>query len=121
MTRPQLPSAPRLREPNKTWTERKELNRKQIWDGDELELSPTSRYFFDVQYDGDTSDYFLVENQEVERPNDAYAKQLAAYNREQTEYKADVASYPDRLAQWEAGERGRKMEQFLRLKAELGQ
>lgn len=106
--------------PTKTISPLREVSRTQIWNGDEIKVEAGKRYYLDVEYDSDERNYALVEFTQTEEVNPDYEKQLAAYEKTQAKYTADLAAYEVQLKLWESEEGKRKLEQYNRLKQELG-
>ena len=118
--KPFPPSKPWNPQPSLMITPRREVSRTRIFDSDELVFEVGKRYYFNYDYSDDDREYSLVEFTQVEEKNPDYDKQLARYNAVEEKYKTDLATYEAQVKVWESDEGKRKLEQFNRLKKELG-
>ena len=89
--------------PEKEITKKTVISKTQIWDGDGIDFSKfTGKVYFDVNYDTDGDEYYLIEYQETTYPNPDYEAQLTKYEATKHEYVKALAKYNQELSEYNA-------------------
>jgi len=105
--------------PEKTISERREVSRVRLFEGDELVFEPGKRYFFDISYDRDGETNYLVEFTEAVVENAAYDALLKEYRGRHEEILEWEVAFAAWQAQQEEDARAKRREVYERLRVEF--